>query len=119
MKVAYVVGPYRSATVRGFVENIRRAEAVALELWRLGFAVVCPHLNSALLDGALPDDVWLRGELVLLGRCDLVVTVPGWEGSQGSRGELERAEAIDLDVYHWPADADLLSAVAGNRPEAT
>jgi hypothetical protein len=32
MKIIYVAGPYRAKTVRGMVENIRRAEAAALHL---------------------------------------------------------------------------------------
>lgn len=62
MRVAYVIGPYRAGTVRGIVENIRRAEEVALALWRLGFAVICPHKNTALFDGAAPDSVWAAME---------------------------------------------------------
>jgi len=66
MKVAYISGPYRAATVHGVVENIRRAERVALKYWQLGYAVICPHTNTALFDGAAPDDVWLAGDLELL-----------------------------------------------------
>ena len=78
MKVAYVCGPYRADTICGVVENIRAAEAVALELWRMGFAVICPHKNSALFDGAAPDSVWLKGDLEILIRGDLLVTCTGW-----------------------------------------
>jgi hypothetical protein len=117
VKVAYCAGPYRASTVRGIVENIRAAEAVALELWRLGFAVLCPHTNSSLFDGALPDSVWLQGDLVMLGRCDLVVLCPGWEQSTGASAERERAELLEIDVYQWPADAELLAKVAKATPE--
>jgi hypothetical protein len=102
MKVAYVAGKYRAPTVRGIVENIRAAEAVAIELWRMGFAVVCPHLNTACFDGAAPDEVWLKGDLEILSRCDLVVMVPGWEQSSGACGERDFAEEHDLPVYYWP-----------------
>lgn len=87
MKVAYVAGPYRSQSVHGIVENIRKAEAVALKYWRLGYAVICPHKNTALFDGAAPDYVWLEGDLELLRRCDLIVMVPGWTKSVGATAE--------------------------------
>lgn len=79
MKTAYVAGPYRADTVRGIIENIRRAEEVALELWKLGFAVITPHKNSALFDGAADDSVWLAGSLELMRRSDLIepTTLPG------------------------------------------
>lgn len=118
MKLAYVAGRYRADTVRGIVENIRAAEAVALELWRLGFAVICPHKNTSMFDGAAPDSVWLQGDLVMLGRCDLVVMVPGWESSKGACAERERAEMLEINVRYWPQDADLLAEIAGKRAEA-
>ena len=90
MKVAYVVGPYRSEIgPYGIKQNIQRAEEVAIQLWRLGYAVICPHKNTAFFDGAAPDEVWLRGDIELIRRSDLVVTVKGWESSSGARGEVE------------------------------
>lgn len=101
MIVIYVVGAYRAPTIRGVVENIRSAESVALSLWQRGFAVVCPHLNSALLDGAVPDGTFLAGDLEILSRCDAVVTVPGWEASVGSVAEVQEAKSLGLAVFHW------------------
>ena len=62
MPLAYVAGPYRSDSGHGIYQNIRRAEKVALKLWRLGFSVICPHKNTEHFDGACPDDVWLAGD---------------------------------------------------------
>jgi hypothetical protein len=104
VKVAYVAGKYRAPTVRGIVENIRRAEEVALWLWRNGWAVVCPHLNTALLDGACEDAVWLEGGLEILRRCDALVLVPGWESSEGTRAEYIAACDGDLLLYEWTPD---------------
>jgi hypothetical protein len=112
MKVAYVAGPYRGGTIRGTVENIRSAEAVALELWRMGFAVICPHLNTCLFDGALPDSVWLEGDLAILARCDVVVLAPGWEASEGARAEAVRAEESGIPVLVWPRETAQVAALA-------
>lgn len=123
MNVAYVAGPYRAPTVRGMLENIRNAEAVAMMLWRQGWAVICPHLNTYLMDGIMyPDDpaadahVWLRGDLEILTRLipgrDVLVTVPHYEGSTGTKGEIAQCINRSVDVFHWPEDEDILAKLA-------
>ncbi len=111
MKVVYVAGKYRHPDPRGIVQNIRAAEAVALELWRMGFAVITPHLNTALFDGAAPDDVWLRGDIEIMRRCDLIVLVEGWSESSGARRENATARMLGMPVYEWSKDVDLLGEV--------
>lgn len=98
-KVAYVAGPYRAATARGVVENIRRAEAVALELWARGYVAICPHKNTSLFDGALPDSAWLEGDLEILRRCDLVVCTDDYQRSSGARREVELAIELSIPAY--------------------
>jgi len=101
LKVAYVAGPYRADTIYGVAQNIQKARAVALRLWKLGYAVICPHSNTAFFDGACPDSVWLEGDIEILTRCDLVVLVPGWEASSGTRAEIAEARRFDIPVYEW------------------
>ena len=99
-KVAYIAGPYRSSTIRGTVENIRKAEAVALKYWRLGYAVICPHKNTALFDGALPDSVWLEGAITLMERCDIVVVCRFYEPSTGTIAEIDRANELGMETIY-------------------
>ena len=94
------------------MRNIRNAEAVAAELWKTGFAVICPHMNTALMGGICPDDVWLKGDLVMLERCDLVVLAPGWRASAGTLAEVARATERGIPVYEWPKDRNALIPVA-------
>jgi hypothetical protein len=96
MQVAYIAGPYRAATVHGMHRNIDKAAEVALKYWKLGYAVICPHKNTAFFDGECPDNVWLNGDLELLRRSDLVVMVPGWEQSEGAR--VERLAAVEAGI---------------------
>lgn len=100
MVLVYIAGPYRSKTTHGVVENIRKAEAVALKYWKQGYAVICPHLNTALLDGELPDEVWLKGDLTILSRCDIVVMMKGWENSKGAIEEHHKAKELGITVYY-------------------
>ncbi len=99
MKVVYVAGPYRADSEWGVVENIRRAEAVALEVWKRGAVAICPHKNTAFFGGTLPDDVWLTGDLELVRRSDAVCCVRGWEDSAGARGEVALARELGIPVF--------------------
>lgn len=100
MKIAYIAGPYRAKTIRGMVENIRRAETVALSYWKKGYAVICPHLNSALLDGALPDSTWLKGDLEILRRCDVLVAMKKWRTSVGAKAEVKFAKERGMKIIY-------------------
>jgi hypothetical protein len=110
MRVFYVAGPYRSNTEWGLVENIRQAEYVASLLWSWGFAVISPHKNTAHFGGihGLNDDVWLKGDLEILKRCDMVVVLPGWENSSGTKEEIELAKENHMPIYYWPEDYSTL-----------
>lgn len=76
MKVIYVAGKYKANIEWGLVENIRHAERIALELWRQGWAVICPHKNTAHFGGSLrgynTEREWLDGDLEILRRCDAI-----------------------------------------------
>lgn len=111
MKLVYVAHKIRDPRGPYYVErNIRAAEEVAVALWRLGAAVICPGANTRHFDGAAGQngfgdvDVWLKGDLEMVSRCDAVVLAPGWETSVGARGERDRARLLGIPVFEWPAD---------------
>lgn len=99
MKVFYIAGPYRAKTERGVLDNIRAAEAVAIRVWEAGHAALCPHLNSRLMGGVCPDEVFLEGDLELMKMCDAVVLIPGWEKSKGTLAEVEIARKLNMPIY--------------------
>jgi len=101
MNVVYVAGPYRSGTIAGVRANIESARRVAEVFWRIGYAVICPHLNSGFMDGIVADEDFLEGDLEILRRCNQIVMAPGWERSAGARGELEVARECGLVVCFW------------------
>lgn len=102
MEVIYVAGPYRDERGAWYIrQNIRRAEDVAARLWQMGYAVLTPHLNTALMDGLLPDEAWLAGGMELLSRADILVLVPGWDLSAGAVAERIAAEKMGKQVYEW------------------
>ncbi len=99
MKLVYIAGPYRATTEWGVVQNIRRAEALALAVWKLGAACICPHKNTALFGGSAPDELWLKGDLEILRRCDAVLCSDDWQTSAGAGGEVKLARELGIPVF--------------------
>ena len=99
MKLIYVAGPYRGRSPSDILANIRRAEATAMSVWRTGNAALCPHLNSAFFDGITSDADFIAGTLMMLEKCDGLVLVDGWERSEGTKGEIEFANALAIPVF--------------------
>ena len=102
-KVVYVAGPYRDKRGAHYIDqNIQNARAVAAELWKLGFAVFCPHLNTAHMDGLIPDDDFIEGLIAILLKADAVVVISPYLESKGTITELEQAHEHNIPVYYWP-----------------
>jgi hypothetical protein len=99
MKVVYVAGPFRAPNSWEIEENIRRAERLSLEVWRLGAACVCPHTNTRFFQGAADDSVWLDGDLAILGRCDALLLTHDWARSSGARAEKQYADERAIPVF--------------------
>ena len=91
MKIAYIAGPYRAKTKLGVLINIIRARKAAKKYWQKGYAVICPHSNSALFDSVVPDQHFLDGDIEILSKCDVIVMIKGWQKSSGARNELSFA----------------------------
>jgi hypothetical protein len=101
MKIAYVAGPYRGKTHNEVQKNIQNAREVAEFLWSKGFAVICPHMNSAFMSGCCDEKAFLAGYIEILKRCDFVVLVDGWEASAGSTDEGDCASDEGIEAYSF------------------
>ncbi len=96
MEIIFLSGKYR-----GDIEaNIIHAKNVAKRLWQEGFIVICPHLNTARFDGICSDDIWLRGYVEILKRCDSIYMLKDWQHSVGARAELDVAKSMDKKIYY-------------------
>ena len=100
MTLVYIAGPFRGASAWEIEENIRRAERLALEVWKRGAACICPHANTRFFQGAAPDQVWLDGDLEMVKRCDVVLMTPDWERSSGAREEHRLALELGIPVSY-------------------
>lgn len=115
MKVVYVSGPYRGSSHWEVARNIERAREAARRLWSLGVVVICPHANTAMMDGDGID--FLAGDLELVRRSDAVVMLEGWEASEGARREREEAIRCGIPVYLGVEEAE--RALAGGADHAS
>lgn len=97
--VVYIGGPFRGKDAWEIEQNIRRAEALALEAWRAGCAVICPHTNTRFFQGAADDQTWLVGDLAILGRCDALLLTPDWDRSTGASAERAFAVSRAMPVF--------------------
>lgn len=99
MIVVYIAGPFRAKSAWEIEQNIRNAETMALAVWRAGGVALCPHTNTRFYQNAAPDEVWLRGDLELMVRCDVVLLTPNWNSSSGARAEREQAERWKMPIF--------------------
>jgi hypothetical protein len=105
-KVAYIAGPYSAKTRWGRIINIYRAAKVALKYWELGYAVVCPQMNTALYGDVwfrktkCNYETWLAGDMEILSRCDVVVFMRRWVQSPGALREWDFAVAIGKEIVY-------------------
>jgi hypothetical protein len=83
----------------------------------LGLAVLCPHANTAWMDGAQlekdpisgvakgpGDEIFLKGDLEMLRRCDGLVLVGEWEKSAGCRDEHLLSMSLGIPAWEWPRE---------------
>jgi hypothetical protein len=100
MKVVFISGKYRDKDWYRIDLNIQKAKIAAIDLWKRGFVVICPHLNTAHFDGLCDDNVWLTGDLEILKRCDVIYMLKNWEDSEGAKAELELAIKLGLEIIY-------------------
>lgn len=100
MKIVFLCGPYRAKTVLGRILNIYRARKVAIQFWKKGYAVICPHLNSALFDKYCREEIFLDGYLEIVRRSDILALLPDWSTSSGARKEHKLAIKLKKKVVH-------------------
>lgn len=104
--IIYLATPIRPKNGKTVDENVRIAKALALELWKKGYTVICPAANSdlpiSLAEKELEAERWLNGDIEILQRCDAMVVAPGWQKSDGVRGELVCARMYGIPVTFYP-----------------
>jgi hypothetical protein len=100
MKLVYVSGPYSDKRGTWHVaQNIEKARRIARYLWTLGFAVICPHSNTAHMDcDRMQWQDWIDGDLEMVRRSDTIVMIEGFETSKGAIEELRMAMKYGKEI---------------------
>jgi hypothetical protein len=112
VKLVYVSGPYSSRLAYQKQININRAWEASLDLWSIpGVYAICPHTNTMQMDGICswsdPEEDYkkfIEADLDLLGRCDAIFMLRGWNNSKGACRERERATQLGLRVFYQDVD---------------
>jgi nucleoside 2-deoxyribosyltransferase len=113
--MVYVAGPFRANSSWKMEQNIRRAESLALEAWADGYTAICPHANTRFYQHELPDDVWLKGDLTILSRCDAVLLTKDWLDSSGARAEVAFADQNGIPVFMHLTELNEWANTAGSK----
>ncbi len=111
----YVSGPYRAATDAKVLDNISAAWNDAVQLWKAGAAVICPHTNTTnasdpFLNAGMTAKEWIEGDLVMIERCDAIYMRTGWKDSKGATEEWSHAVVNEIPIY--TCMGDLLSDIS-------
>ncbi len=120
MKIIYVAGKYTAWTKdkdkeldwSGIEHNIRTAEMKSIKLWRRGWAVITPHLNTAHYERyedselGLSYKTWIEGDLAILLKCDAMFVMKGWKTSKGTKGEIKFAKEHNIPVFYEGSEND-------------
>ena len=114
MTIVYIAGPFRATNANGtsnawgVQQNVMRAMALALEVWKRGAVALCPHSNTMFFQDAdgVTDTVWLDGDIELLKRSDAVLCTDNWRTSKGASAEVAWAMEIGKPVLFTLAELD-------------
>lgn len=104
----YIAGPITPNSQNGktLKENLKQLSDIALEVWRAGHAAINPGGNTDFIghefNAGLEAEVFYRGDLIMLARCDGIVLTPDWETSVGACEEANLAESIGMPIYIYP-----------------
>ena len=110
MKLVYIAGKYTGKSFSEVDDNIKKAEAKAIELIAKkglkGYYPVVPHLNTAHFEIYEPAllgidyTYWIKGTAEMLLKCDCILMMKNWEESSGARGEHKIAQDNDIPIYY-------------------
>lgn len=108
MLKVFVSSPYTASSPQDIDLNIAKARMIAITLWKMEFAVYCPHLNTAHFEtiSDLDMSIIIRGDLALLENMDAVFVGDGWENSKGCNLEIKRAKELSIPIFDSYVDIE-------------
>lgn len=92
----FISAPYRAETDSSLFENAIFVRILATDIWGQGGVAVAPHLNSFMMGGLVPEEMFLQGYCDLLRRCDAVLFAGLYKKSEGCQMELQAAKDSNI-----------------------
>lgn len=108
MKLIYIAGPFTADKWWKVLQNIRRAENMALKVAEMGAMPVCPHTMTGNFWGLQTEQFWYEGTLKLLSVCDAVIFLKNWQQSSGSCDEHNKAKELKMPIFFERNNIDKL-----------
>jgi len=99
MKVIYISGKITDKNLELENKNREFAQEYAIQLWKKGYAVICPHLNNN-FKGQISWDNLIKGDLKLIETSDIVFMLPNWKESKGAKKEHTHAKKLNKEVIY-------------------
>jgi hypothetical protein len=96
-QLVYVAGAYSSPTAWGRRRNVIRAVRVGLRVMYAGATPVIPHSMFHPFFGSVDESEIIRAGLELLWHCSAIMVLPGWQDSNGTKGEIAEARSLCID----------------------
>ena len=100
--LAYVAGKLNDDAC-GYIQNLNRMIRCAVKIRRLGYDVYVPGIDilMGLIAGNYEYEDYFDNSQAFLRRADLVIVVPGWETSKGTKREIELAHKLGIPVKFY------------------
>ena len=99
MKKIYIAGPFRGPDAWAINCNVHVAESLIPLIGKAGHIPMCVHSMYRNMQGALPDEFWLKATMEIMEMCDAVFMCEGWRNSVGSVCERDRAIELGMPVF--------------------
>lgn len=99
----YLAGRLRGNFIQKRI-NMFQAKRMAKKLWRLGFAVYSPHMNSGFVDNPKTDPFIIQANKDFIKDCEAVFVFNKWIKSEGTIEEIKIAHSLDIPVYYYLED---------------
>ena len=105
----YVAGAYSAPNVMDVLGNIGRGIEACKTLLQAGYAPFCPWLDFLLViqqggNQKLTIEDMYEYTLAWLESADVLLILPGWENSKGTKAEIDRAIELGIPVCYSGAE---------------
>ena len=105
MKRVYVAGPMSATNILTMLDNIHQGIKAGAELIKAGYSPFVPHLDIAFKlqnghDFDVPVQTYYDYTIEWLPVSDMMLVLPGWEDSIGTKKEIERAKELNIPIYY-------------------